>query len=207
MNAQSASNRLIIASRNQKKTGEIRDLLAPWKIEVKSVGDFPDVPKTIEDGETFAANAAKKAAKVATALNSWALGEDSGLCVAALGGAPGIYSARFSGENANDDLNNAKLQEELKNVSDDKRNAFYICHVAVSDSEGNVQLSMEAECHGRITRDPRGTNGFGYDPYFLIPEYGRTFGEFKPIVKRQISHRARAFRQLLPKLVSLLKQQ
>lgn len=207
MPAASSSPRLIIASRNQKKTGEIRALLAPWDIEVCSVADFPDVPETVEDGDSFTANAEKKAKEVALALDGWALGEDSGLCVDALNGAPGIYSARFSGDDATDEKNNAKLMSELQNVADVKRSAHYVCHVAVADPTGTIRLSLEAECHGQITREPRGSNGFGYDPYFLIPEYGRTFGEFKSIVKQQISHRARAFRRLLPKLVQTLTEE
>ena len=205
MTSSASLPRLIIASRNQKKTGEIRDLLAPWQIEVVSVADFPDVPETIEDGDSFAANAAKKASEVAVACGAWALGEDSGLCVDALKGAPGIYSARYFGEDATDAKNNEKLQAELKTVTDERRKAHYVCHVALADPTGAIRLTVEETCHGRITREPRGTNGFGYDPYFLIPEYNRTFGEFQSVVKQAISHRARAFRKLLPQLVKVMK--
>lgn len=199
-----SSQLLVLASRNQKKLGEIRELLAPFRIQVDNVASFSGVPETVEDGDSFAENAAKKAREVAQATGHWALGEDSGLCVQALGGAPGIYSARYAGEPADDAENNAKLQRELQDVAPEKRNAFYVCHAAVSDPEGEIQLSIEETCHGLIIEEARGENGFGYDPYFMIPEYRRTFGELKPIVKRQLSHRARTFRRLIPELVKKL---
>ncbi|MCA9073494.1 MAG: RdgB/HAM1 family non-canonical purine NTP pyrophosphatase [Planctomycetaceae bacterium] len=195
---------VVLASRNVKKSGEIRDLLAPYHIDLKSVAEFDGVPEVIEDGETFAANAAKKATQTALHLGMWAIGEDSGLRVDALKGAPGVYSARYSGENATDESNNEKLMRELEGVPMDERGAGYVCHVAVSDPEGNVRLSVEATCRGRITTEPRGSNGFGYDPYFEIPEYHRTFGELSPLVKQQLSHRARAFERLIPQLVAVL---
>jgi len=205
MNSSASSQLLIIASRNQKKLGEIRELLAPFQIEVDNVASFPDIPETVEDGESFAENAAKKAREVAIATGHWALGEDSGLCVQALNGAPGIYSARYAGENATDEKNNAKLLEELKEVPPEKRNAFYVCHAAVADPSGEIQISIEETCHGLIIEEARGENGFGYDPYFMIQEYRRTFGEMLPVVKRQISHRARTFRKLIPELAKRLK--
>ncbi|MCA9023776.1 MAG: RdgB/HAM1 family non-canonical purine NTP pyrophosphatase [Planctomycetaceae bacterium] len=197
---------VVLASRNVKKSGEIRDLLAPYHIDLKSVAEFENVPDVIEDGDTFAANAAKKATQTARHLGMWAIGEDSGLRVDALKGAPGVYSARYSGEGATDDSNNLKLMAELNGVPTNKRGAGYVCHVAVSDPEGNVRLSVEATCRGRITTEARGTNGFGYDPYFEIPEYHRTFGELSPLVKQQLSHRARAFERLIPQLVAVLSR-
>ena len=199
-----APPRLIVASRNAKKRSEIEELLAPHHIEVLSVTDFPDVPEVIEDGETFAANAAKKATQTARFLNRWVLGEDSGLMVDALNGAPGVYSARFSGEGATDEKNNAKLIAELAEVPEDRRGARYLCHAAISDPTGAIRLTVEATCRGRILREPHGWNGFGYDPYFLIPEYHLTFGELSSTVKRHISHRARAFERLIGPLVRLL---
>lgn len=194
----------MIASRNRKKAAEIRDLLAPHGIEVLGVADFPNVPEVVEDGSTFAANAVKKAAETARAVGQWTLGEDSGLEVAALAGAPGIYSARFSGPNATDEANNAKLMSELAAVPDERRSARYVCNAALADPSGTIVLQVEAYCRGRITREPRGTNGFGYDPYFLIPEYHRTFGELSQAVKRRLSHRGRAFERLIPELVRLM---
>lgn len=200
------SLQLIVGSRNRKKTAEIAGLLAPHGIEVLCIADFPDVPDVVEDGETFADNAAKKASETARHINQWVLAEDSGLSVDALKGAPGVYSARFSGENATDEANNQKLIAELDGVPTERRGAGYSCHVAVSDPEGTIQLTSSGTCRGRITDAPRGENGFGYDPYFLIPEYHHTFGELSPFVKQQLSHRARAFQRLIPQLVALVQR-
>ncbi len=195
---------LVVASRNLKKLGEIRDLLMPHEIRVACVADFENVPEVVEDGDSFAANAAKKATQTAKHLGCWVLGEDSGLRVDVLDGAPGIYSARYSGPEATDEANNRKLMTELAAVPDERRGAGYVCHLAVADPRGEIRLREEATCRGRMTCDAYGVNGFGYDPYFLIPEYHRTFGQLSPAVKRQISHRARAFSRLIPRLVSLL---
>ncbi len=195
---------LVVASRNLKKSLEIQDLLAPRGILVVSVGKFEGVPEVIEDGTTFGENAAKKAVQTALHLGMWALGEDSGLCADALGGAPGIFSARFSGNDATDDSNNAKLIRELQGIPDECRGAKYVCHLAIADPQGAVRLSCEATCRGRITHEPRGTHGFGYDPYFLIREYHRTFGELSPIVKQHLSHRARAFARVMGELATLM---
>jgi XTP/dITP diphosphohydrolase len=207
MSASQSAARLVVASRNRKKSGEIRDLLAPHGIEVVSVSEIAGVPEVVENGSTFAENAAKKASETARTLSNWTLGEDSGLEVAALAGAPGIYSARFSGPGATDESNNAKLVSELSAVPEERRNARYVCNVALADPTGKIRLQFEAYCHGRITRETRGTNGFGYDPYFLIREYHRTFGELSPAVKRRLSHRARAFERLVPSLIGLLQSE
>jgi XTP/dITP diphosphohydrolase len=204
MNVPESALRLVVASRNRKKTLEIRDLLAPYGIEVVGISEIAGVPDVVEDGQRFAENAAKKASQTARTLSLWTLGEDSGLEVAALAGAPGIYSARFSGPNATDESNNSKLLSDLSAIPDERRNARYVCNAALAAPSGEIRLQVEAYCHGRITREPRGTNGFGYDPYFLIPEYHRTFGELSPAVKRHLSHRARAFERLIPHLVRLL---
>jgi XTP/dITP diphosphohydrolase len=196
---------IVLASRNRKKSEEIAGLLAPHGIRLVSVADFPDVPEVVEDGRTFAENAAKKARETAQRLSQWVIGEDSGLMVDALQGAPGIYSARYSGENATDETNNAKLIAEMAGVPEERRGARYVCNVALSDPQGTIRLQVEASCRGRITTEARGTHGFGYDPYFLIPEYHRTFGELSPVVKRHLSHRARAFERFIPQLVTLLK--
>jgi XTP/dITP diphosphohydrolase len=197
---------LVLASRNVKKSGEIRDLLSPHGFQLKSVVEFPQVGEVVEDGETFAENAAKKAREVAVATGEWTIGEDSGLRVDALKGAPGVYSARYSGEGATDEKNNLKLQQELSGVPDEKRGAGYVCHVAVSDPKGEIRLSFEDTCRGRIICEPRGANGFGYDPYFLVREYHQTFGELSPLVKQYLSHRARAFRRLIPELKRLFEK-
>ncbi len=196
--------RLVLASRNTKKIAELRELLAGTGIEVQSSAEFPDVPEIVEDGATFAENAAKKASETARHLGCWALGEDSGLEVAALNGGPGIFSARYSGPGATDQTNNARLIEQLAGVPDEQRNARYVCNVALADPSGTVREQVEASCRGRITRESRGTNGFGYDPYFLIREYHRTFGELSPSVKRRLSHRARALEKIVPCIVRLV---
>lgn len=196
--------RLVVGSRNQKKLIEITQLLEPHGIEVVGIADFADIPDVIEDGDTFAANAAKKATETAMAINEWVLAEDSGLSVDVLGGEPGVYSARYSGEGATDERNNQKLLKKLAGHPVERRTSHYTCHVAVSSPDGEVRLTDEATCSGRIIDEPRGSNGFGYDPYFLIPEFHRTFGELSSVVKNQLSHRARAFQRITPKLVALL---
>lgn len=201
----SAKPSLVIATRNAGKLREIRGLLEPHGVEVLSLAEFEDVPEVEETGETFAENAALKATQIARHLKTWTLGEDSGLMVDALDGRPGIYSARYSDPDATDEKNNAKLLEELDGVPTQKRGAQYVCSLAVSDPEGNVQLTEEATCRGRIATEPHGENGFGYDPYFTIVELHKTFGELAPVVKQHLSHRARAFERVSPKLIRLLK--
>ena len=197
------SHRIVLASRNRKKAGEISKLLSPHGFEVVPVTEFPDVPEVVEDGDSFAANAAKKATEVATGIGQWVIGEDSGLCVDALKGAPGIYSARYSGDNATDEKNNDKLLGELSGVPMEKRGAGYVCSVALSDPNGNVRVAIEGTCRGRIIEERRGTGGFGYDPLFLIPEFHRTFGELSSTVKHCLSHRARAFSRFIPHLLEI----
>jgi XTP/dITP diphosphohydrolase len=195
---------VVLATRNARKCAELRALLAPQAIAVCSLSECVDVPEVIEDGATYSDNAARKASQVARALGRWTIGEDSGLEVDALDGAPGVYSARFSGDGATDASNNALLAARLAETPDELRGARYACHIAVADPQGDVRLHVEATCRGRITREPRGTQGFGYDPYFLIPELHRTFGELSPLVKQQLSHRGRALRRLIPLLLALL---
>ena len=196
---------IVLSSRNAKKIGEIAELLAPYHIPVKGVSDFVGVAEVEEDGDSFAANAAKKASVVAKELHRWVLAEDSGLCVDALGGAPGIYSARYAGSQGDDAANNAKLLADLEHLPLEKRTAYYVCYAVLSDPEGNIRLHTEGRCHGRILRDYHGANGFGYDPLFLVPEFHQTFGELAPAVKRHISHRAKAFERLLPQIVRLFE--
>jgi XTP/dITP diphosphohydrolase len=158
----------------------------------------------VEDGGTFAANAAKKATEQAQALGQWVLGEDSGLAVQALGGAPGVYSARYSGPRATDESNNRRLLQELGDTPLERRTAHYACYAALADPRGAIRATAEGRCHGRILFEPRGTGGFGYDPLFEIVEYHRTFGELGAAVKAALSHRARALRQLVPRIGELL---
>ncbi len=201
-------SKLILASQNEKKIREINELLIPLGIPVVGIAEFPDIPDVVEDRDTFQGNAEKKAGEIAQQVNQWTLAEDSGLCVDAINGEPGVYSARYAGETGSraerDQQNNEKLIKALANIPEAKRTAHYVCHVALADPSGAIQLNIEAICRGRILEEPRGENGFGYDPYFQVLEYHRTFGELNSLVKNHISHRAKAFARLLPKLASLL---
>ncbi len=197
---------IILSSRNRKKSREIAEILAPWKIPIQSIADFPEVGEIDEDGATFLDNASKKAREPALRLRRWVIGEDSGLMVDALGGAPGVYSARYSGLAATDETNNEKLQHELAGVPPDQRTAAYACTIALADPTGEIRASAVGYCRGVIIDQPLGTNGFGYDPYFLIREYGKTFGELSSLVKHQISHRARAFSAFIPQLLRVWRE-
>lgn len=198
-----SSRTIVLSSRNRKKTQEVSEILGAVGFTVVPVTDFPDVPDVEEDGLTFAENAAKKASQVARNLNRWVIGEDSGLIVDALNGAPGIYSARYSGTGATDEKNNAKLIADLAGVAEDKRGAGYICSVALSNPSGEIRIACEGTCRGRILSEANGTGGFGYDPYFLIPEYHLTFGQLSSVVKHRLSHRARAFSKFIPLLQNI----
>jgi XTP/dITP diphosphohydrolase len=196
---------LVIGTRNRKKGAELIDLLAQCRIEAVTLADVPDSIDVAETGDSFAANAALKATEQARHLERWVLADDSGLEVDALGGAPGVYSARFAGLDATDEANNRRLLDELADTPIEKRTARYVAHVTLADPTGAIRAESHEVCRGRIRFEPAGTNGFGYDPLFEIVEYHRTFGELGPHVKRAISHRARALRAILPKLVKLLK--
>jgi XTP/dITP diphosphohydrolase len=195
---------IVLSSRNAKKSREVAEILAPAGIDVIPISTFPQIGEIVEDGDTFEANAALKACGPARELGRWVIGEDSGLMVDALDGRPGVYSARYSGEGATDASNNRKLLEELAGVPAERRGAAYNCTICLADPRGEVRILVSARCRGRIIDEPHGPNGFGYDPYFLVPEYGRTFGELSSRVKHQISHRARAFALFLPRLRKLV---
>jgi len=196
---------LVLGTRNRKKGIELAELLAPWGFELITLADVPQSIEIEETGETFMANAALKACQQAKHLRRWVLGEDSGLAVDALKGAPGVYSARYSGENASDESNNRLLLEKLSGVPQEKRTAHYVCHVTLADPQGQIQAEAEDVCSGRIRTEPAGSGGFGYDPLFEIVEYHRTFGELGPAVKAALSHRARAIRHLLPTMRNLVE--
>ena len=196
---------LLIATRNKKKLEEIKDILKDLNLKITSIDDYPDLPQVEEDGKTFQANALKKAATIAMYTKKLTLGEDSGLQVKALNNEPGIYSARFSGPGATDEKNNTKLLKLLKNVPLKKRQARYRCFVALVDGEKIVAV-VEGSCLGLIALKPKGKNGFGYDPLFLIPRFKKTFGELSPDVKSQISHRARALKKFKAVLKSHLSR-
>ena len=196
---------IVLASRNRKKLREMADQLTCYRLQLISAADLPHVPDVEEGAHSFAENAAMKAASVARATGHWSLGDDSGLEVDALNGAPGVLSSRYAGSNAADGDNNRKLLEQLADVPDQQRTARFVCYLAVADPDGTIRLQVDGVCRGRIIQADRGGGGFGYDPLFLIPEYHRTFGELSPVVKSVLSHRARAFQRLLPQLVALLR--
>lgn len=197
---------LILGTNNAGKALELRELLAPHGFRVRTLAALPAAVDVVEDGDTFAANARKKAVEQARRLHAWVMADDSGIEIAALDGRPGVYSARYAGPNATDVANNAKLLAELGNLPPDKRAARYYCHIALADPHGKIRAEATGECRGRIRMRPVGQNGFGYDPLFEVVELHRTFGELGPHVKSAISHRARAVRAIAPKLIALAER-
>jgi len=191
---------LVIASRNKGKIREIRQIYADLPVTIVEV---PDLPEVVEDGASFAENARKKAVEVARHAGKWALADDSGLEVDALGGAPGIHSARWSG--GDDEANNDKLLEELRDVPPPARTARYRAVVVVAAPDGRVVAEAAGACEGLIGFERRGTGGFGYDPLFVVPEHGRTMAELSPEVKNALSHRGMALRRLRQPLTLALE--
>jgi XTP/dITP diphosphohydrolase len=195
---------LVVGTRNPKKRVELLEILGDSGIELLDLTSYPDAPEVEEDGATFEENARKKAVVLSRALGRWVLGEDSGLVVPALGGAPGVYSARYAGRQGDDEANNNRLLAELAGTPDEARSAYYVCTAALADPTGEIRAVVEGRCHGRIIRERRGTGGFGYDPLFLIPERQLTFGELSAAEKHVMSHRGRALEQLRPVIQQLL---
>ena len=196
--------RLIVATRNPGKLREIRSLLDGSRWDVLGLDDLDqNLPPIEEDGATFEENAIKKAITVSACFpEDYVLGEDSGLEVDALGGAPGVRSARYAGEKASDGENNIKLLQALEGIPFDQRRARYHCAMALARRGRVVELVHET-CEGMITWGPRGTHGFGYDPLFYLPAYQRTFGELPDEVKAAISHRAKAVKRMARRLNAL----
>ena len=184
---------IVLATRNLKKVGEIKALLADTPVNVLSLLDFPDIPDTPETGATFAGNAEIKARAASQATGEIVLADDSGLEVDALGGEPGVYSNRFAGPGASDCDKYMRILELLEGVPDEKRTARFRAVMAVATPEGDVTV-VEGVCEGRIARKPKGTNGFGYDPIFYLPELGKMMAELTPEEKNAISHRGKALR-------------
>ena len=180
---------LVVATRNNNKAKELRHLLDNLNIDVVTLQHFPEIPEIVEDGTTFEENAVKKAVTVAQATGSLTIADDSGLEVEALDGRPGIYSARYSGENATDLENNKKLLEELDGVTN--RRARFVCCIALADKDGLI-TTVQGVCDGEIIDAPRGFSGFGYDPLFVKDNYTMTFAELPHDTKNRISHRAMA---------------
>jgi XTP/dITP diphosphohydrolase len=195
---------VVIATRNPGKLREIEAILTPLHLKLLSLSDFPDLPEVEEDGATFAENAGKKARAIARLTGCLTIADDSGLAVDALGGRPGVLSARYAGGNATDRERYQKLLDEMAGIPEGKRQATFVCTLAVAFPGGKMQI-VEGECRGWITFAPRGKHGFGYDPIFFVPEFGQTMAELEPEVKNRISHRARALEKLkliLPKFFS-----
>jgi XTP/dITP diphosphohydrolase len=194
------SKTLFLGTNNRKKIVELALLLEPRGFQLRTPSDFPDLFDVEETGATFIENARIKAISQAKHRGMWAIGEDSGLCVKSLDGSPGVYSARFSGENATDASNNTLLLNKMRDIPDDQRQAYYVSTIVLADPNGTIHIESSGECWGRILRSPRGEKGFGYDPLFEILEYHQTFAEMGLGVKRAISHRSRALRSFLCKL-------
>ncbi|MFH1996854.1 MAG: RdgB/HAM1 family non-canonical purine NTP pyrophosphatase [Candidatus Omnitrophota bacterium] len=185
---------LTVATRNNKKLFELRRYLRGAQIRLVSLRTVKGSPEVEEDGMTFKANASKKALETSRFTEGLVLADDSGLVVDALKGEPGVRSARFAGDDAIDIENNAKLLRLLKDVAPKKRTARFVCHVAIADN-GKLVKNIEENCKGLISYEVRGRQGFGYDPLFLIPKYGKTFGELGLKVKDTMSHRSKALRK------------
>lgn len=189
---------IVLATGNEGKVKEFEGLLLGVAGKIIGLGDLESPPEIVEDGETFMENALKKARIIAKYSGRPALADDSGLAVDALGGKPGVYSARYAGEGATDDDNIDKLLRELGDA--ENRNARFVCFLALVTPDGKETV-VSGKCEGVILTERRGSGGFGYDPVFYLPEYGKTMAEIPPALKNEISHRARA----AEKLVHLLK--
>ena len=195
--------KVVLGSCNQGKVEEFRALLKEEALTLLSWKDF-DYPFSVkEDGKTFRENALKKAEITARVTGEVSIADDSGLEVDYVNGQPGIFSARYAGPEARDEENNDKLLRELKGVPFSQREARFVCAIVIFSPEGRWEW-VEGECRGIITDSPRGKQGFGYDPIFLIPELGKTFAELSPEEKNRISHRARAINKLRPLLKKYL---
>lgn len=191
---------IVFATTNPGKLREGRAILAHLPVDVRGLSDFPPIAAPEETGDTFEANAKQKACCYARALNEWVVADDSGLEVDALGGAPGVHSARYAGIGATDAQNNAKLVAALAGVPSAKRTARFRC-CAVLASPDEVRVVALGSIEGTIIDEPRGDNGFGYDPHFLATEFGVTTAEMPPETKNRVSHRGRAFAELAQRLL------
>lgn len=191
---------IVLASGNPGKKAEIERLLAPFGTRVVTQVEL-GITEAEEPHDSFLENALAKARHASFATRLPALADDSGLCVNALGGAPGVHSARYAGEPRSDQRNNEKLLAQMSALED--RRAHYVCVLVLMRGPGDTKpLVAEAEWHGEISRAPRGSGGFGYDPYFYLPDLGKTAGELPPEDKNRISHRGRALQKLLAMLQS-----
>jgi XTP/dITP diphosphohydrolase len=196
--------KIVIASNNKGKVKEFKQLLQDLPVEVISMGEYEGCPVTEEDRDSFQGNALKKAETVASFTKEVTIADDSGLEVDYLGGQPGVRSARYAGDGASDEENNKKLLKALEGVPDEKRTARFKCAIALTVPPNKTKVVL-GSCEGKIATEARGTNGFGYDPLFIVPQYGKTFAELREEVKNQISHRGEALRQIKKEIIYLLK--
>lgn len=203
MAADNHTRRIVVATRNGGKIREIRDILRDIPYNIISISEIDPAFQVDEDGQTYAENAIKKAKAAVLAAGTVAIADDSGLEVDALGGAPGIYSARFGGGSLSQAEKNSLLLQQLQGHPN--RSARFRCVIAVVSPDGSVKTT-EGICEGEIGIAPRGKNGFGYDPLFLLPGYGLTMAELEPSVKNRLSHRAKALSQLREILPEFLRQ-
>lgn len=183
---------ILIATRNTGKLRELQELLNSLPFVLRCLNDFPLTSEVEETGQTFAENAVLKATEYALQTGLWTLADDSGLEVDALGGAPGIFSARYGGDGATDAERVTKLLDQLSQTGDTERRARFVCVIALADEKAGVVGTFTGTCEGRIALEPRGSNGFGYDPVFVPDGYNESFGELASNVKQHLSHRARA---------------
>lgn len=199
--------RVVLATRNEHKVAELREILADvcaeLDLEIVGASEFPDVPDVVEDGVTFEANARLKAEALARATGLPALADDSGLSVDVLGGAPGIFSARWAGRHGDDRANLELLLAQLADVKDEHRGAAFVCAAVLALPDGTV-VAEEGRMPGVLAQEPKGTNGFGYDPILVVEGDGRHSAELSPEEKNAISHRGKAFRAMEPHLRELL---
>jgi len=186
---------IVLATRNRGKIREIRAILSRFGARLRPLDDFPQVPEIVEDGSTFLENVQKKARTAAQMTGRTTIADDSGLVVEALGGRPGVFSSRYAGPGATDADRAAKLLEEMRDVPAEERGAAFHCVIGIAAPDGREDY-VEGRCRGMITFEPRGASGFGFDPVFYYPPYGKTFAELAPSRKNRVSHRARALAKL-----------
>lgn len=188
---------IVIATKNAGKVKELAALLADLPVNLRSLNDFENIVEPEETGDDFIANAVLKARDYARQTGLWVVADDSGLEVEALDNAPGVFSARYAGENATSEERINKLLSELNKTGNENRRARFVCAMAVADDRSEIRYVAEGACGGSIVDTPKGTNGFGYDPVFVPEGFSETFGELSDEIKREISHRAHASKKII----------
>jgi len=195
---------LVLGTHNRNKARELAEMLGGLPVKLCSLADLPDAGEIDEDGASLADNARLKAATHARRLRRWVLGDDTGLEVDALGGAPGVRSARFAGPGADAAANRAKLLAAMADIPASQRGARFVCHLALADTDGAIRAEAYGQCRGRILFEPVGDRGFGYDVLFEVIEYGLTFAQLGPAAMSCLSHRGRAIERIRPKIARLM---